>query len=287
MLRKYFALFFLFFSQVFSNVRAPNTIPYLPSSSLWQVDESLIVEQETLDFRCGYYTDTPQWTDKVISQSACQVSATYSIQSNESKNLLFKFISQSESGIEISLNEQTVQVENIKTIQLDSKGYHKFKTVTNYQNKPVPKLYEIGFQGTLVSDKTNQLTVKYLQPMGAKEVDYGYSTGEWQSEFSYELWPLKEWKLKKDFKLQIAVTIENLDVGFFDRLFDDYEDYLICKGMTVGENLFKKNNTSDKKRKLHRPMSLNIQNSYKGNQLKGKIELNKNFPDRLVCFVAN
>ena len=58
-----------------------------------------------------------------------------------------------------------------------------------------PRLFRAGFQSSLI-EGSNTVTVRYSQPLGAEEVDFGYfrKQGRKVQRFRYELWPLREWK---------------------------------------------------------------------------------------------
>jgi hypothetical protein len=189
-------------------MRAPILIPKFPSYPLSKTGSGLVVKSENLEFQCPEVFDLNK-TDynKKVPVVYCDVIATYEIESTRESSYSFEFISPSPESANITNskgNTQTVASQKIPLKDADLEIYRLPKG----NQKDTNELYKFGFRETLQSG-SNKITVEYKQPVGFREYDYGYlKKGKWQNGFSYELWPLKEWTLHKDFRLQVQLSVK-------------------------------------------------------------------------------
>jgi hypothetical protein len=70
----------------------------------------------------------------------------------------------------------------------------------------------------------NALTVEYTQPLGEAESSFGYFTqGEMIKQWSYELWPLREWKREPGMKIAVSIDVPRARPNLWQRMFDSYQ----------------------------------------------------------------
>ena len=114
------------------------------------------------------------------------------------------------------------------------------------------------------------MTVRYSQPLGAVEIDYGYfkKQGRMVQRFRYELWPLREWKRSPGFRVRLSVAIERPSPGWWKRRFGNPRS-VTCL-------------TSDASAPV--PAGRLEQ---RGGQLWYEAELGPSIPDRITCFIGD
>lgn len=144
----------------------------------------LTVQNETLNIDCDYVS--------------CDVQAVYKILSAKPAELEFAFILPTDTPVEArvagSLQIATVTPNN------------KYMWEPTFSSTGEQPLFQAVFRGK-VSIGTNIITIKYQQPLMIREYDYGYfSSGRSVESFTYQLGPLKQWQLDKDFSLEINLS---------------------------------------------------------------------------------
>lgn len=168
-----------------ANMRAPRIVEYAPSYSLSRPPgDMLTVQNETLNIDCDYVS--------------CDVQAVYKILSAKPAELEFAFILPTDTPVEArvagSLQLATVTPNN------------KYMWEPTFSSTGEQPLFQAVFRGK-VSIGTNIITIKYQQPLMIREYDYGYfSSGRSVESFTYQLGPLKQWQLDKDFSLEINLS---------------------------------------------------------------------------------
>jgi hypothetical protein len=185
-----------------ANLRAPVVIPESPSSALARPTLPLTVEAEVLTFLCG--------------EATCLVTAKYEVASGSASRVQLEFILPAEGPVTATTNsgQDSVQVvpaaplrpEEVRTLPPDE--------------PQAPRLFRAGFQSSLV-EGSNTVTVRYSQPLGAEEVDFGYfkKQGRKVQRFRYELWPLREWKRSPGFRVRLSVAVDRPSPGWWKRRF--------------------------------------------------------------------
>lgn len=294
---KFLLILFFTVNTAFANMRAPWVINRYPSYSITKTNGELSVLSEDLIFNCDRVYEGDGDLSKILEKK-CNVEAVYKIESNVAVKLNFEFVLPSEKNIWASINhsnEEMVQAKKIKLSDLEKEGY-RLSDLCRFCEAEVNSLYTATFSGNLNIGE-NEIRVKYEQPLSATEVSYGYfKKSKWSNGFSYELWPLKEWKFDSNFKIKIKFTTEV--GGVFSRFFSD-KIAADCRGLDLR---FKKSPTPFKKEtdangfneyynynQNSNPYYLfkNSKTYYEKDKLIYELTLTDKFPDRLQCFFGN
>jgi hypothetical protein len=174
-----------------ANLRAPRTIPWLPSTAASAV-ESLTVEHEDLVFAC----------DAV----RCKVQATYRVLASQSLGIELRFVVPLPALTTARIgNAQgrvvVVEAPALKTVIEKNAGF-------DYPDADRPTIYQATVRAPITVGE-NALTFEYVQPLGAVERAYGYFTGPGRmvQEFGYGLWPLREWRRSPGFTIDLTVGV--------------------------------------------------------------------------------
>ncbi|MBK8598795.1 MAG: hypothetical protein IPN83_25180 [Holophagales bacterium] len=234
-----------------ANLRAPVVIPESPSSALSAPTGLLIVTGESLTFVCG--------------GDACVVTARYDVSAETASRVQLEFILPAEVPVTATTNGDRGSAEVVPAAPLDPEEARNLPQ----DGQLAPRLYRAGFQSDL-REGSNTVTVRYSQPLGAEEVDYGYlkKEGRMVQRFRYELWPLREWKRSPGFRVKLAVAIERPAPGWWKRRFGNQRSVAcVTSGASVPP-----------------PVGRFEQ---RGGQLWYEAELGPSIPDRITCFVGD
>lgn len=232
------------------NLRAPRRIPEAPSAALAAPGEGLTVEKERLDFLCG--------------ADACTVTAEYAVFAPRETRVLLEMILPVAGDVTATTNGAASSVRVVPATPLDEDEARNLPE----PGPGVPPLYRAAFDSALREGR-NTVAVRYSQPLGGEEVDYGRSrTGRMVRRFRYEAWPLREWSRSPGFRIELAIGVERPAPGLWARLF--------------GHPLSVACLTSD-------PASPSVAGrlAQKGNRLWLEAELGPSFPDRLTCYIGD
>lgn len=185
-----------------ANMRAPTEDNFTPSASVRGTDSTLVVESETLVFHLG-----KPYTGNLFKMSATphrtRIEATYRICAERDFSGTFEFImALTPEDVTVTINGQPASVpppERLNPLR---------REITDDWQAPHEKA-RVRFTASLHKG-TNEIHVRYGQPLSRHEMHYGYfTTSTWASFVTYELWPLREWHLAPDFAMQIEVQIED------------------------------------------------------------------------------
>ena len=187
---------FAFLSSAHANLRAPiDSLPE-PSQALKSASPDLVVEYENLFFDLGSPYSGDAWTVQDQKRLA-KVEAQYVVQSPREATYTFEFIMPLPNSAEVSINTKVVAAKTPQHLPRDEKKHDQID------------LWKVAFTGKLQQGQ-NTIRVSYQQPLGMSEVDHGYfKSSKWKSFVDYELWPLKEWKLGPDFRINIETTVDD------------------------------------------------------------------------------
>ncbi len=234
-----------------ANLRAPVVIPESPSSALSAPPAPLTVEGEVLTFLCG--------------DDACIVTARYEVGSAAASHVQLDFILPAEVPVTATTNGDRGSAQVVPAAPL---GPEEARNLPQ-DGQRAPRLYRAGFRSVL-REGSNTVTVRYSQPLGAEEVDYGYlkKEGRMVQRFRYELWPLREWKRSPGFRVKLAVAIERPAPGWWKRRFG-HPRSVAC--LTSGASV--------------PPPAGRFEQ--RGGQLWYEAELGPSIPDRITCFVGD
>lgn len=177
-----------------ANMRAPDN--YWPGfSGALSSAANLKVLGETLLFDCD--------------EEKCDVDAIYTIKADSPLDLSFEFILPVQTKVSAWVAGRKAAADTTPfgewrnddddpRVPADYQNYHSGSRL----------IYRATFQGRLDAG-TNRVEVRYAQPLGDIEADYGYfsTKSRWIKVFGYELKPLKEWSLAEDFALDIFVSM--------------------------------------------------------------------------------
>lgn len=188
-----------------ANLRAPTWEDRGASQALKPANEDLVVEYENLTFDLGSPYSGSLWDVQKQSKSAF-IEAEYAVQSPREFTYTFEFIMPEPNTASISVNADEIVADAPIQLPRDEKKSNEFD------------LWKVVFTAKLLQGR-NIIRINYHQPLSRKETLHGYfTTSKWQSFVDYELWPLREWKLAPDFKINIFSSIDD-DTHFLKRLF--------------------------------------------------------------------
>ncbi|MBI3396192.1 MAG: hypothetical protein HY042_10190, partial [Spirochaetia bacterium] len=205
-----------------ANLRAPWHISPYPSFAIIAKAANLTVLGETLEFACDslYLGDA---NAAKLQSAACRVTAVYHVRSEGALDAGLEFIGPSAAGISMNVNGKPA-VPNVVRLTFTRDEAMRFGVFhacrfcphTGNADEPEQPLYSIKFNGAFQAG-ANTIVVKYTQPLALDEISYGYfQTSKWAQGFTYELWPLREWKLDPGFQLKLSISTPR--PGFFKRL---------------------------------------------------------------------
>jgi len=184
-------LFFVVSSFVLANSRAPMNIDAAKTGNLKKPISGVEVQKEVLNINC--------------EKNLCTISANYKFFSKKSHNAELQFIAPQNDSIKVKTNGSFVPVK-IEPFMFDRRNtYYPIKG-----DKLIQGVFEMH-----IKKGENSLNVHYQQYMGAMEEG---RSGDFYFYITYELWPLKQWKLSPNFKMYIKVSwlrIENLFESIF------------------------------------------------------------------------
>jgi len=234
-----------------ANLRAPVVVPDPPSSALAGPALPLTVEGEALTFLCG--------------SDSCLVTAQYSVASEAASRVRLEFILPAEVPVTATTNSDRDSVQVVPAAPLRS---GEIRTLPSNETRTSP-LFRAGFE-SLLRAGTNTVTVCYSQPLGAKEVGYGYlnKEGRMVRQFRYELWPLREWKRGPGFRVKLAVAIERPAPGWWRRHLGNPRSVTCLPGGEAAS-------------------VLSGRLEQRGGQLWYEAELGPSIPDRITCFIGD
>lgn len=181
-----------------ANLRAPIYEVVPASTALKSAAPDLIVEGEHLSFTLGRPysgSESADWRD--LRQA--EIEAVYQVRASApgAAPVSFEFVMASmPSAVEVLVNGKAVPAP-----QPTPKPIEQGRT-----REPEDALVSVHFEGVL-HEGANELRVRYRQTLAKYEMRYGYFTSStWASAVEYELWPLHEWPLAPDFRLQVEVS---------------------------------------------------------------------------------
>ncbi len=245
------SLLFLFGSPVSANLRAPAVVPESPSSALAAPDPGLTVDRESLRFACG--------------PTSCDVTARYEVTAAAAVRVHLEFILPVESPVTAVTNAETGSVAVVPAHPLRPAEARALSR----GEQGAPALFRAGFESSLRAGP-NTVTIRYAQPLGAEETDYGYGKkqGRMVQRFRYELWPLREWSRGSGFQVRLGVGIDRPAPGWWQRRFGTVRS-VTCL-------------SSDPSNPL--PPGRREQ---RGGQLWYEAELGPTLPDRITCYLGD
>ncbi len=192
-----------------ANMRAPIWKDTRPSAALKVAVPELIVEGEHLSVMLGRpYSGSSSELWNV--QREAEIEAVYRVRAQKAAPAAFEFVmARTPSAVEVSINGKTVPATQSTAKPAES---------DNERRRP-DESASAHFDGVM-QEGVNELRVRYRQPVAMYETDYGYfKSSKWASAVAYELWPLHEWPLATDFRLQIEVSFADDTSGLRRALF--------------------------------------------------------------------
>jgi hypothetical protein len=195
----------------YANLRAPYEKKFTTGGKIHSsVKLKVLSTQLFFDFE-QYYHGT---ISEVIPGPSykCLVKAVYKITSKNRKKVVFNFVTPSEQGFGAKVNNTKVAVSVASKTLVDERTNHR-----RTKNKLFS--YSIRFNGELQKG-INSIHVSYIQPISAREYNYGYfsiGSSNWKSYVEYHYWPIKEWERADTFTTEIHVSVP-YEWGIFDYL---------------------------------------------------------------------
>lgn len=233
-----------------ANIRAPRIVPESPSAALSAPSVPLEVTSERLEFRCG--------------ADACLVTARYEVTAAAAVTADLDFVLPVGGPVTAATNDGEEPVQVVPAAPLRGGEAGSLPPPA----RDAPPLFRAGFRSRLREGR-NTLTVRYSQPLGAEEADYGYGRAGWMvQKFRYELWPLREWTRGPAFRLQLSVTVDRPAPSWWARTFG-HPRSIACL-------------TSDPSMPA---VAGRLQQ--RGGELRFEADLGPAFPDRFTCYIGD
>lgn len=217
-------ILFLFSLALYGNMNAPFQVTKYPSGALENKSKGLFVNSENLSFEC-----TAIYPNVSEKETYCTVIAKYSISADASGNHRFEFILPSKQDVEVKIQSEkkSVNLEKIQANDLIKFGISTILLKTSEKEESEVSVYIAKFEGK-IEKGNSEIVVSYRQDFSISQIGKSYvSSGTYNSDFRYFLWPLKEWSMADDFKMEISVSFIPTDSTLQKIKFDTEEIYLI------------------------------------------------------------
>jgi len=177
-----------------ANLRVPVNL-HRPGVALFSPATSLVVEKASLTVYC---------------ETLCHVQVGYLVRSRDQVTSTLTFILAADTPVRARINNREIPVSLTRLAEPDS-------IMAAVPEKPDPSapmgmhindvLYSASFPARF-HPGINTILIGYRQEPGHDEREFiGYFSG-WRSlkEMRYELWPLHEWQLARNFRLHLNAT---------------------------------------------------------------------------------
>lgn len=252
-----------------ANLRAPFEILQPPSSALAPPPASPAssgpaprVLAESLDLQGG------------APGAPYQVRATYRVHAERAADYALSFVLPGPAVVQAIVNDAPPQTVASAEPPARPRPYDR--------RDPPP--HSARFTASLRPGE-NRITVRYQQPVAQLEHGHSYfSKGRFVDTIRYELWPLREWPLAPDFRLDLEVRIPRPAPGFFARARHRYR-MLRCQG--VSRPAAPQQNPAPPEQEAVPPAPvvtpLTTQLLQEGDTLRLQAALSTTFPDTLRC----
>ncbi|HMV78529.1 MAG TPA: hypothetical protein PK453_22385 [Leptospiraceae bacterium] len=284
----------LFSVSISANMRAPQFHYSHASYAVSRSSEGLTVKKEDLSFECPAFQNLTENSD--FMNAACDVNAVYELEAEKAGTYRFEFILPSDLETSVSMNgEASMKIKPLIIKKLNESEKEIYRAHPEMCSGPCSEksdtaLYRVSFSGTLKKG-LNRISAGYRQILSHRETKYGYaSSSKWASGLSYELWPLKEWKLASDFQMNVRFTVPS--PGFFssagtvctgeDLNFQKYPFSILKKEYSKSET-----GTSGMPERTKPNHFYSLKEKRKISEKDGKIlyevSFGNSFPDRISC----
>jgi hypothetical protein len=206
------------------NLRAPEISMQGPSSTIYGGGSGLVVAGVGLDFDCHIdRSDIPR-------DSMCDIVVHYRIVADSEITVNLQFIAPTEGDLHWKLGESSgtaafvyeTRTEDVPAALAELLNNKSFNSEADEEYhdwySSLRWIYRAEFEVTL-QDGEQLLEIRYQHPPGHIEYDYGYFRSSKFVHFvSYEIWPIKQWQLAEDFKMDFRVQICDAVSGFWSGL---------------------------------------------------------------------
>ena len=193
-----------------ANIRAPRSEAASPSSAIRPATPAphLRVLHEDLKFVCH--------------GRACQVTATYAIESDAPLTTELAFVLPVDTAVTAAVGS-TVVPAAIKRLSAPPPDFAQRLDLRHEymlpDARPLPPLYEAVARVSFVPGQT-RLSFSYEQPLGALEFDRSYfHEGTMVPRLFYVLWPLREWTRTPGFTIALRIEMDREPPGWWKRTF--------------------------------------------------------------------
>lgn len=244
---------------LYANMRAPVHVEH-GSSELRGMPADLRVLGETLDFQCPEaYKGKPDFA--AFAARTCQVRVLYRVSATAATQVKLVFVFAGKADVTW---KQGAKVFKSKAAALKATD----KKVCPYCPEDMKNIFAAE-QNVDIVPGTSEIEVSYEQALSYDESGHSYfSDGKWSQGFSYELWPLAEWRwapdMYADVKFSVAARSGFLGIGYKD-------DKMQCDIEENGK---------------FTPVALNIGKAVDGRRIATARIMLKKRPERLRCFYA-
>ena len=248
-----------------ANLRAPLNIPRSPSSALYQITNDTRVLQEKMTVDCDWQN--------------CDVEVKYLIETNKPISASVDFMIPAEADISVKIGQNPVPVQK-KSVPYGKDPREQDREVRQFFDKKNTPLFKASFPLT-VRKGQHEILIQYRQPLSQEERGYGYfSKGYYIGVFQYELWPLNEWNVSKDFQLDLNIHLKAEALGdWWDSLFNN-------AGIDCFTVTFKRcSNEQSSGNQLCKTVK-NLAAVKDSNHLEITEQIHAPFPDRLFCQIS-
>lgn len=211
-MRKAFFVSLLLPPIAWANMRAPVHIDRGSAQLKSGKGPELRVMGEVLQFQCPEsYTGKPDF--ELFAIRACDARVRYKIQSTTDARVKLEFIFSGAGNVAWRLNTQVV-TSMAKTLKVAGERFCTFcpEDLKTLRSAEADLPFAAG---------ENHLEISYRQALSYDERGHGYfRDGDWTQGFTYELWPIAEWKWAENVKAELQFNIVRrpgfLGIGYKD-----------------------------------------------------------------------
>ncbi len=246
-----------------ANLRAPLNIPRSPSSALYQLTKDAQVLHEQMTVECDW--------------QICDVAVKYLIETDKPISATVDFMIPNETNVSAKVGQNAVAVQK-KSVAYGKDPREQDREVMQFFKEKTNTVFKATFP-LAVAKGRHEISINYRQPLAQEEKGYGYfSKGYYVGVFQYELWPLNEWRVSKDFQLDLSVQ-SNAATSWWDSLFSSAS--INCFTVTFGR-CEGSQEAIDNSCKTVKPLASATDSAH----LVIKEQIHAPLPDRLFCKIS-
>jgi len=198
-----------------ANIRAPVLVPQYETKIVSPQAEGITVLREELNFDCPELFQGNSEYATMLSMT-CGANIRYFIKNIKAQRLLLRFVFSGGGDVAWKIDESSQVIK-----KSDHEAGAKQLNCRWCDSKEI-KLFQ-SEHSFLIPEGEHQIQIQYQQKLSFLEVEYGYSKkSQWSQSFTYETWPLKEWKIDHKFTLRLTIKtpLDKTSPGQSERALD-------------------------------------------------------------------